>query len=277
MKLYIASSILFTTVYSNLAEILTSAKDLVNSAAFESKFDSNYVDLQKAWVSQAEYQNAARGFLPESVIAGLEELISEGNRVNQLHCENGNCTVTMGLDKIWDYGCWCNFGENLMTGRYQAQNLFDGICKDFQRCLRCAKKDNGNCDPVTKVYNANSGPDFITACTGGNPDDQCASHTCMCEQTLIAEILNEAFEQSEPYSDMYLHSNGFDYETECPKAALADAGAEAGSECCGVYPKRFPMGANTEVSCCSDAVLFNPLVRDCCTDGSVMDAGSCPM
>lgn len=126
-------------------------------------------------------------------------------------------------------------------------------------------------------HNANSGPDFITACTAGNPDDQCASHTCMCEQTLIAEILNEAFEQSEPYSDMYLHSNGFDYEVECPKAALADAGAEAGSDCCGVYPKRFPMGANTEVSCCNDAVLFNPLVRDCCTDGSVMDAGSCPI
>merc|ERR1712048_913272 len=220
MKLFISSSILFTLSFAQLSSILNSAKDLVNSENFASQFTPNYVNLQKAWVAQAEYMNADRGFLPESVILGLEELLNNGNRVNQLHCENGNCTVTMGLDKIWDYGCWCNFGPNLLKGRSQSQNLFDGICKDFQRCLRCAKKDNFNCDPVTKTYNANSGPDFITACTGGNPDDQCAAHTCMCEQTLIAEILNEAFEQTEPYNDQFLHSNGFDYENECPKATL---------------------------------------------------------
>ena len=152
MKLFISSALLFTCSFANVAEILNSAKNLVNSAEFQAQFDSNYVNLQKSWVIQAEYMNADRGFLPESIIAGLEELVNSGNRVNQLHCENGNCTVTMGLDKIWDYGCWCNFGKNLLMGRYQAQNLFDGICKDFQRCLRCAKKDNQGCDPVTKTY-----------------------------------------------------------------------------------------------------------------------------
>lgn len=96
----------------------------------------------------------------------------------------------------------------------------------------------------------------------------------MCEQTLIAEILNEAFEQTEPYNDQFLHSNGFDFETECPKAANADG--DSGSECCGVYPKRFPMGANSDINCCNDATVYNPLVRDCCADGTVMDAGACP-
>jgi len=245
---------------------------------------NNYVQMQKAWVDQAEAAFNKNGFLPDSVKLGLQELA--GNTTDSRssfdkHCEDGNCIVPFGLDRIWGYGCWCHFGADLMVGHGQPQNVFDAICKDLQLCLRCAKWDGKNegygCDPVTQTWNGGSGPDFITQCTAGNPDNDCASHVCSCEQTIIAEIMDLAFQPHTPeneYTDVYLHSNGFVFgEENCPKAN----GPQYDAECCGLYPKRFPFGSgNPNKACCADVTIYNPVYQECCNDGTAADAGSCP-
>merc|ERR1711981_1478769 len=71
-------------------------------------------------------------------------------------CEGGVCQAPLGLQGIWGYGCWCNFGAALMTGRATPVNKFDEICRDMQLCLRCAVRDSVidgyGCDPKTKSY-----------------------------------------------------------------------------------------------------------------------------
>ena len=160
------------------------------------------------------------------------------------------------------HGCWCNFGEHLMQGHGPPVNTFDAICKDFSRCLKCArfdgKKENFGCDPVVQTYQTGAGPDFVTKCSAGNPDDQCAVYVCSCESTIIAEIMDLAFQPHTPeneYSDEFLHSNGFEYDSMCPVAAVT---FDEGNDCCGVYPKRFPYAlGNPSKTCCKDSSLYS--------------------
>lgn len=254
---------------------------VVNSDNWAADNSAAYVQLQRSWVSQAEEKFNQHGFLPESIVKGLEELANgEKNRVNDLHCEDGNCVVPFGLDRIWNYGCWCNFGEHLMQGHGPPVNTFDAICKDFSRCLKCArfdgKKENFGCDPVVQTYQTGAGPDFVTKCSAGNPDDQCAVYVCSCESTIIAEIMDLAFQPHTPeneYSDEFLHSNGFEYDSMCPVAAVT---FDEGNDCCGVYPKRFPYAlGNPSKTCCKDSSLYNPMHQECCEDGTSADIGSC--
>jgi len=65
------------------------------------------------------------------------------------------------LQPIWGYGCWCNFGENLMQGSGKPQDAYDHICQSMQMCMRCAVMDSaeneendGYCDPLVDSYNA---------------------------------------------------------------------------------------------------------------------------
>lgn len=157
------------------------AKNIVQSEFYATENSITYVQLQQSWVNQAEEKLNEVGYLPESIINGLKLLEKENDRVNNLHCEGADCVVPFGLDRIWNYGCWCNFGDNLMKGHGQPQNVFDSICKDFSRCLRCAKFDgnqeNFECDPIVQTYTTGSGPDFMSKCSAGNPDDQCAVYS----------------------------------------------------------------------------------------------------
>ena len=77
------------------------------------------------------------GFLPES----LKNNDNIGFRAGNSLCPGGNCMVSMGLQQIWGYGCWCNFDDNLTEGGGTPVNTFDEICRDFTLCLRCAKYD----------------------------------------------------------------------------------------------------------------------------------------
>ena len=44
--------------------------------------------------------------------------------------------------------------------------------------------------------------------------------------------------------------------------------------CCGEYPKRSPYNTG-EKQCCHEQHIFNPLMHDCCDDGSLGFVGSC--
>jgi hypothetical protein len=44
--------------------------------------------------------------------------------------------------------------------------------------------------------------------------------------------------------------------------------------CCGEYPKRSPFNTG-EKKCCHEKHIFNPMMHDCCDDGSLGFVGSC--
>lgn len=241
--------------------------------------------LQMSWLLEVEAQsNGGDVTLPEQIREGLESFVESlipkdvQNRVNHAHCPNGQCNVPFVLGPIWGYGCWCNFDQDLMEGRGRPQNKYDEICRDMQLCLRCARFDGKNegyeCDPITQSYGMQGGPDFASKCSAGNPNDECAAHTCTCEQKLLSELVALAFQNPVVvvYEPEFLHSAGFDYETTCPPPQQPTYDMD----CCGLYPARFPYGVgNPYKSCCSNDAIFNPLSEECCTDGSVALTGTC--
>jgi len=205
--------------------------------------------LQLAWLSEVDSRsNGGQLNLPDEIREGLENFVDSlspvcsnntvQNRVNHAHCPNGNCQVNFALMPIWGYGCWCNFDGDLTEGRGRPQNRYDEICRDMQLCLRCARFDGKNegydCDPITQGYSMGGGPDFLSKCSAGNPDSECAAHTCTCEQQLLSELVGLAFQNPivVMYEPEYLHSNGFDYENVCPPPIqpIYDM------NCCGLYP-----------------------------------------
>jgi len=240
--------------------------------------------LQMSWLLEVEARsNGGDVTLPEQVRKGLEgfveSLIPKERGYNHDHCPDGNCGVTFGLGPIWGYGCWCNFDQDLMEGRGRPQNKYDEICRDMQLCLRCARFDGKNegyeCDPITQSYGMQGGPDFASRCSAGNPDDECAAHTCTCEQQLLADFVGLAF-QTHPVSVVYepefKHGAGFDYEATCPPPQQPTHEMD----CCGLYPARFPYGVgNPYKDCCRNEAIFNPLGEECCDNGSVALTGTC--
>jgi hypothetical protein len=105
--------------------------------------------------------------------------------------------------------------------------------------------------------------------------NECAAHTCTCEQQLLSELVGLAFQNPVvvTYEPEFLHSGGsFDYEVACPPPQQPTYDMD----CCGLYPARFPYGVgNPYKDCCNNESIFNPLSEQCCGDGSVALTGTC--
>jgi len=188
-----------------------------------------------------------------------------------INCPNGTCQTTWFITPIWGFGCWCNFGQALMSGTGQPVHRADTICRDMQLCLRCAKKDAKNrgeyCDPVTQTYNftATAGG-FEADCTASNNGDLCAVDTCCCEQQFLSDLLAEVFNPGWVYDASFKHDHGFSVEDNCP---FGNDRQE--SDCCGKKPRRFPYNS-TKRDCCKEVNVFNPINQVCCSDGSVVSS-----
>ena len=225
------------------------------------------------------------GFLPESLKTDSNSM---GFRAGNSLCPGGNCMVSMGLQQIWGYGCWCNFDENLTEGGGTPVNTFDEICRDYTLCLRCAKYDGKvsdyGCDPKTQDYAVQHEGIQGLNCTLSNPDDICAQSVCSCEQTLLSDLIALIFlpaSQRDDYTDEFLHANGFDRFGSCniglggshpiDVTAPARDSPKDKNSCCGEYPRRFPFSESNRL-CCDERSLYNPISQQCCGD-SVIDSG----
>ena len=212
---------------------------------------------------------------PEEVYEAVCQRNQERSAAN---CGPGGCSVLMGLDGIWNYGCWCNFGSDLTTGSGHPVNKFDEICRNYQLCLRCAKydaKESGkySCDPLTDTYKAISGADFNVQCSKANeddPDNHCGTHLCMCNYNFFNELIQQIWAKT-PYDSTPLHSNGWDQEGNC---SAGNGPGNKDLECCGFYPTRFPYNADVK-NCCDEKTIFNPNFSKCCDDGTVAPLGDC--
>jgi len=194
------------------------------------------------------------------------------------HCPPGGCVSKFLVKPIWNYGCWCNFGANLMEGQGGAVNVVDNMCRSLQLCLRCARWDGKNdpnpytCDPSTTTYTGvQVGSHFKVDCSAGNDPNHCASHVCSCNFHFIVSVFSLVFDNTYEYDDSYLHSNGFNPSQQC----FSDPTGSGQTSCCGYYPHRHPYNLNSEFKqCCDEHFLYNPM-ESCCDGTEVHPIGTC--
>ena len=111
----------------------------------------------------------------------------------------GNGDVHINLKGVWDYGCYCNFGDKLTQGKGAPVSQEDALCRSMQLCLRCAELDAAErgeyCDTKTTNYTSTLGqggssrPAIKNNCESQN-ENLCQVHTCICEITLINDFLD---------------------------------------------------------------------------------------
>lgn len=200
--------------------------------------------------------------------------------INSNICNEGSCQVPITLSGIWGYGCWCNFGYNLLEGQGKPVNEYDNICKKMQMCLRCSrldgKTDGHHCNPKTQNYNADFGwmpgnEAILADCTLNNPEDVCAQHVCSCELALINDLLNLMW-SGVIFDAQFKHVNGWNpnEDGKCEATASGDGRLKS---CCGWYPDRSPYGGDIE--CCEDVqARYNPYVHTCCGKLGVFGIGT---
>merc|ERR1712110_1335860 len=189
------------------------------------------------------------------------------------NCPGGVCQVPFDLTAIWGFGCWCNFGTNLMMGHSKPVDEVDKLCRDMQLCLRCAKFDAQQvgdvCDPLTQDWVTVSGPNYTYDCASQNAGDKCAERSCCCEADFLAGLMGLVFQLPQYVQDTnFLHSQGFDTDLSCP----VGPGPRQEKNCCGVYPDRFPYGIQNR-GCCHGMKLYPLATHDCCPDGTTKPIG----
>ena len=162
----------------------------------------------------------------ETVIKHLEKPLPEedafsrsfGLQPRSSLCGTGGCNVPIMLQPIWGYGCWCNFGENLMQGSGKPQDDYDQICQNMQMCMKCAVIDTGyECDPLVDTYNATiswfgSKSETLMADCSSDNSNECASFLCTCELNLINNLLTLLWRGL--WADKSLKHDEFDHESK---------------------------------------------------------------
>jgi len=224
---------------------------------------------------------ATQSNLLEYVVKSMSTDSSERN----LNCASATCDVPINLRGVWGYGCWCYFGDDLTQGRGNPVNPHDSACERMQQCLRCSRMDgvNGgyNCDPKTQLYSAAFFPITSTTsvgsgCSAQNPGDLCGAHICTCEMEFLNELL-ELIWTGYVYDPSFTHPNNpsggtFDADANCPINNPGDTD----TECCGVYPYRYPYNI-FERECCNVAnSSYSPFEYQCCSTGlQLISDGPC--
>lgn len=199
------------------------------------------------------------------------------------NCHDNECDIPVTLKGIWGYGCWCNFGPDLMKGKGTPVNPHDKVCQDMQLCLRCAEMDaedgSYSCNVKTQQYNsllalgvqglADNDDSINSSCASLNAGSKCASHVCTCEIQMINDLLELVWSgythDITPRHPDNPYGGSFDWESEC----YIDPTGQIVKECCGKYPFRFPYNSLNK-ECCErggDYQTYNPLDQVCCASG----------
>lgn len=205
-------------------------------------------------------------------------------QTGEVQCQddgNGNCQAGfMDLTPLHGYGCWCFFGNiNTAYGRGPPIDSYDAVCKGLTQCYRCIIHDSDNeedeeCDPYNQEFESvltvsgSFGIQNITSICQSNNVPNCAWRTCSCAMTMVSGFFNLSFDALSDYDENLKHSNGFDYNLECPQQGRA-----TDRQCCGKYPNRRTYDRGEARDCCLESTIYNPLRHQCCDDGSRVGLG----
>lgn len=246
---------------------------------YATMLEQNATDNSARMFAEALRDRADNSGVPAHVYEAIINELSSGTD-RSVQCGEGGCLVPLSLQKIWNYGCWCNMGANLLKGVGIVIDDYDQACQNMQRCLRCAELDGEfggyECEPKTTTYSATmqfNGQTMLANCDVLNNGNPCGTSLCTCETQFISEVMDNLWNGA-VYSSDNLHSEGFDKDSSC----IHGIAGQPVFECCGLYPKRFPYNVNQQ-DCCTDDVTYgkayNPTTQECCDGKSVADAASC--
>ena len=204
------------------------------------------------------------------------------------------------LDNIWNYGCWCYFGDNMKFGRGKPVNEMDATCRALNYCYTCVRldeKENSNtCLPGKVQYNRPVSLDEeaqqqAISCEKANEGDSCKINTCRCETQFISKLISFFFDPEHIFEPEYKHDKkvfdpnscgplpphlrGLDGDDNDDQDHPNDYGnggyrginnilknPQGERQCCGEYPDRKPY--NTAIQgCCkgTDEKAINRIFR----------------
>jgi len=256
----------------------TMSKEWVVSI-YATMLEQNATDNTSKMFAEALRDRADNSGVPEHVYEAIINELSAGTD-RSVQCGENGCQVPLSLKKIWNYGCWCNMGSNLLKGIGIVIDDYDHACQNMQRCLRCAEMDaefgGYDCNPKTTSYSAQmmfNGETMLANCDVLNQGNPCGTSLCTCETQFISEVMDNLWNGA-VYSSLNLHSEGFDKDASC----MHGIAGQPVYECCGLYPKRFPYNVNQQ-DCCTDDVTYgkayNPATQECCDGKGVADLAGC--
>jgi len=195
-----------------------------------------------------------------------------------------NSDLSFLLEDLSSYGCWCFFEDGMATqhmGRGHPVNDVDQMCKSLMDGYACSGIDSKSasfvgevCEPWNVEYNSgfDGGFGFFgteeelgLACEQRNGGTQnCAYQGCIIEGNFVRDIILEVTVNG--YYDLSKkHTNGFEHSLECPHSE----GGQAGRECCGTYPNRFPFSTKRGSHGCCGQSVFDVNMFTCCSDFTV--------
>jgi len=173
-----------------------------------------------------------------------------------------------------DYGCWCYFGNKVMTGKAQPIDEMDTQCQTLMHAYECAVMDyeeatgKTDCQPWDIVYSAGlSGAKMlengqitglVENCNELN-DNMCAAHACMAEGVFILGLIRILADPAIEINPNNKLANGFDFDNICK---VEVAGLSPERECCGLLPYRYPFRP-VDRSCCGRKT-YDPAIKECC-------------
>jgi len=242
--------------------------------ALESADDRNDELILDLSLDAAILRAAAESVMKTKHIPSEFQAIIDDQASRNLNCVDHRCHVPISLKGIWHYGCWCNFGNDLLEGNGMPMNKHDELCQNMQLCLRCAKmdaEDDGTytCDPKNDRFNAAfrfGRKKLGSDCKKRNSGDTCGVHLCMCEMTLIADLIALIWE-GYTYDPQYLHKKMGGTFSPSKYCLTSTATGPTTKECCGSYPTRFPYSVGGTTECCNNnGYLYNSISEHCCSD-----------
>ena len=156
--------------------------------------------------------------------------------------------------------------------------MIDEICQRLQLCYRCIRYDRNNtCEPwetdylveMTHSLDDANGLDSYASMCGVNDPSSCSYEVCTCEMRMLTEFWNKVTLTSYVVDYSVKQENGFDYDENCARGS-----GQGDKACCGPYPYRKPFAKNPDRLCCENISTYNPTMKICCEDGSVVDYGN---
>lgn len=220
----------------------------------------------------------------------LTEKLSNATGIEKpSHARNFNHAVGWSIEI--NYGCWCNFFDNLGyvgSGVGEPVDVLDAECKSLHDNYACLRVEESTCDPFNVVYNRPGGQwtttwgdrlesdatltpaDIVTACNDVNRP-LCERSACIIESTFLQKYLH--IQANNLYSTDNIWGNvayNFDPTTCVTSNSFSSwSGSRGSKECCGEYETYKQIYFTGTKGCCANANVYNHVNKKCCASGTV--------
>ena len=252
-----------------------------NPSVYPVQIDLNPGQFCELFAPDGKPSDETLGLYAEILAEGCS---TDGFRAFGLDSLTQQAPLAANLDALRGYGCWCSMDDFWTEGNGRPVNELDNACRKVHLNYRCLSRfDSTSCDVKAQKYLTIHGMgngDLESQCqmvqnllTIGNPDFdvECATRKCAIEIGFMGTLLEFATTPGMMLDPQFLHIGNnvenfqgetiygqFNFAEKCgenpPVGPIGPAG-DGGepSNCCGLYPNRFPYHTVTNM-CCDNKV-----------------------